>query len=182
MLILYTFSEIMFYSRKTKIGAKLSLPISCNLQVTEPQELKKRQPPAMKGPAPWTLCLLILLLGKSRGQQLEAGLFPPIEFSTSFSSFRSVSSTSTCSPCTDTGCTNCNSTCPYGQDSPEPVNMLEEGEPSFGVVRKLWLNYVHILGLWFPQYTSCVYTHKLYENSEKFIVSNSTYHPHDNYL
>lgn len=92
----------------------------------------------MKRPTSWALwfrsLLFLLLAGRSWGQQQEAGLFPPVDFRTSFSSFRSVTATSTCDPCTRTGCTSCNNTCPFGQDSPEPVKILEEGELSSGVV------------------------------------------------
>ena len=92
---------------------------------------------AMKRGTSWALRLpfLLLVMGRSWSQQQDAGLFPPVEFRSSFSSFRSVSTTSTCSPCTEVGCTTCNSTCPHGQESQQPVNMLEEGELSSGVVR-----------------------------------------------
>ena len=91
----------------------------------------------MKRETRWALWLLLLLqaLGRSCGQLQSTGLFPPVEFRSSFSSFRFVSATSTCAPCTQPGCTTCNRTCPYGEESPQPVNVLEEGEVASGVVR-----------------------------------------------
>ncbi len=91
----------------------------------------------MKRRISWALWLpfLLVALRRSWSQQQDAGLFPPVEFRSSFSSFRSVSATSICEPCMEAGCTTCNSTCLHGQDSPQPVNVLEEGERSSGVVR-----------------------------------------------
>ncbi len=76
------------------------------------------------------------------GVSSTAGLFPPITFTTNFASRTEVTATSTCSQlmtCAGGSCpvpgSNCNETCPFGEDVPSPFSLLEEGTLSGGVER-----------------------------------------------
>ena len=90
-------------------------------------------------------CVLFILLPACVHAQdsISGGLFPPLQFRTNFASLQTVEATSTCTSASSVvcgggdvgGCTACNSTCPYGQDVPPFVDLLDTGSASSGVVR-----------------------------------------------
>lgn len=79
----------------------------------------------------------VLVLLSALGAQPQ-GLFPPFDFSIDLARFQPTSSTSTCGQCLavgDPACPpSCNNTCPYGNQLPTSVPLLETGLPAEGVV------------------------------------------------
>ena len=86
-----------------------------------------------------TIFLSVVILASNVYAQ---SLFPPVDFSENFALQQSSSATSTCGMCEvgGLGCTLCNSTCPYEQQAPEPMDLLEVGILASGVVRRIELN------------------------------------------
>ena len=86
-----------------------------------------------------TIFLSVVILASNVHAQ---SLFPPVDFSENFALQQSSSATSTCGMCEvgGLGCTLCNSTCPYEQQAPEPMDLLEVGILASGVVRRIELN------------------------------------------
>lgn len=85
------------------------------------------------------LCHLLsaLLLCPAAAQQ-DGALSPPITFTTNFASMTAVDATSTCTACSGgVAClaTSCNDTCPFGQELPSPIDLLDIGVLSAGVER-----------------------------------------------
>lgn len=78
------------------------------------------------------LLLLLLCIQRLSGQ----GLYPPIvvDNNNNFASFQTVTATSTCNSSCLSSCSGCNSTCPYGQTLPSPVNLFAVGSRAVGVV------------------------------------------------
>lgn len=79
------------------------------------------------------LGVLLLLTGGVRSQ---GGLFPPLDSTENLALLQSSTATSTCGECgvMDTGCATCNNSCPFGQQLPDAMSLLEVGTLSPGVV------------------------------------------------
>ena len=79
------------------------------------------------------LGLLLLLACGVRGQ---GGLFPPLQSAENLALLQPSTATSTCGECGvgEVGCATCNNSCPFGQQLPDEVNLLEVGTLSPGVV------------------------------------------------
>ena len=77
---------------------------------------------------------LLLLAGGIRAQ--GGGLFPPLDFSENLALMQPATATSTCGECRvgDTRCAVCNNSCPFGQQPPDAVDLLDVGTPASGVV------------------------------------------------
>lgn len=108
--------------------------------------------PTMSGPL--VLLALMLLPVCVQAQSTDSGgLFPPVQFETNFVSLQPVEATSTCSASSSAvcvspelnGCTQCNSSCPYGQDLPPFIDLLSIGGASSGIVRDICLSLCNIL-------------------------------------
>ena len=83
------------------------------------------------------IAVTVILLAAGRGS--AQGLFPPLISPENFVLGEPVTASSTCGSCEGEGgggeCA-CNSTCPYGSVLPAPMDLLEDGMPQDGVVRK----------------------------------------------
>lgn len=79
------------------------------------------------------VCMILLWCAQHLSGQ---GLYPPITIdnNNNFASFQTVTATSTCDNSCLPSCSGCNSTCPYGQALPIPVDLLEIGTRAAGVV------------------------------------------------
>lgn len=79
------------------------------------------------------LGVLLLLTG---GVHSQGGLFPPLDSTENLALLQSSTATSTCGECgvRDTGCATCNNSCPFGQQLPDAMSLLEVGTLSPGVV------------------------------------------------
>lgn len=80
------------------------------------------------------LGVLLLLTGGVRSQ---GGLFPPLDSTENLALLQSSTATSTCGECgvRDTGCATCNNSCPFGQQLPDAMSLLEVGTLSPGVMQ-----------------------------------------------
>ena len=104
-----------------------------------------RLPPTMFRDLQYLMYFIIFILTAVHAQDSSSGgLFPPLQFRTNLASLQPVEATSTCTSASSVlcgggdvgGCTTCNSTCPYGQDVPPFVDLLDTGSASSGVVRE----------------------------------------------
>lgn len=84
-----------------------------------------------------TLHLLVLLLWLVSSTSSQ-GLFPPLFSSDNFAESETVVSTSTCGTCEEEECATCNSTCPFGDSLPVPLDLMAIGTLQAGIVSKLY--------------------------------------------
>ena len=95
--------------------------------------------PAVKS----VLLVLVLAVSLLASRVSGQGLYPPQISPGNFAFAEAVTATSTCGGCEEgagAGCGLCNNTCPFGDGSPVPLNLMEIGTLQAGVV-SLWLMY-----------------------------------------